>query len=105
MIVDLEKLFTLHGEWSDKTFGSHRDATPTLAHLAREVSELRSEPTDLEEYADCLLLLMDAARREGFSLDDILLATAAKFVVNTRRTWGEPDAEGVVEHVEVSDYL
>lgn len=102
-MIDLQKLWDMHAVWSEKTFGIHA-GTSTLTHLAREVEELRAAPDDLEEYADCLILLMDAARRQGYSLDDLLLATASKFVANTCRVWGEPDDEGVVEHVEVQTW-
>jgi NTP pyrophosphatase (non-canonical NTP hydrolase) len=89
------------GEWADATF---TQATPTsiVAHLRREVEELAATthlgPPDAEEAeaADCFLLLLHLAHRRGYSL---LGAAHGKFAENRARRWGQPDAEGVVEHV------
>lgn len=94
--VNLNVLHRRLGEWSDATFGADRGPVPPLQHLRREVVEAIENPHDAEEYADCMLLLFDASRRAGISLDDLLMATAAKLVANEG---GQPDDEGVVEHV------
>ena len=54
-----------------------------------------SPPEGEEVAADCFLLLLHYAHRRGFSL---LNAADRKFTENTLRRWGQPDAEGVVEH-------
>lgn len=100
---DLTHMQQTWGRWSDATFGGHRDPRGCLCHLAKEVDELREAPADIMEYADCLTLLLDAARRAGIDGDDILRASYRKLEINKRRQWGAPDANGVVEHVrEVS---
>jgi NTP pyrophosphatase (non-canonical NTP hydrolase) len=88
------------GRWAESVF---TQATPAsiAAHLAREVEELRAvthlgpPEGEEEEAADCFLLLLHYAHRRGFSLLD---AADRKFTENKLRRWGQPDAEGVVEH-------
>ena len=97
------------GRWAESVFTRATD-TSVATHLAREVAELRAwcvaaddgrAPVPVadvaEEAADCFLLLLHLAHRCEFSLLD---AAHAKFAKNRARRWGEPDAEGVVEHVK-----
>ena len=88
----------IHGLWSDKTFGISSPLVP-LHHLRKEVDEVIAAPADITEYADCYLLLMDAARLAGFSMTDIENAAEAKYLTNLTRQWGEPDTNGVREHI------
>ncbi len=97
------------GTWGDMTFPL---STPrsVMAHLADEIVELADEidaftdhpdePTRAalaEEAADCFLLLMHIAHKCRF---DLVAAANAKFEKNRQRSWGEPDARGVVRHLE-----
>jgi NTP pyrophosphatase (non-canonical NTP hydrolase) len=85
-------------EWDDATF-PHRTARSIVVHLRREVAELADELEQggaATEAADCFLLLLDLAGFLGFSLHD---AGEAKFAVCQTRQWGEPDSEGVAEHI------
>lgn len=97
------------GEWGEETF-PHSTPQSCAAHLEREVRELQYELANLggrgdwqkareraqEELADCYLLLLHLAHKLGLDLE---LAASVKHVINKGREWGEPDAEGVVEHV------
>ncbi|MCP4897850.1 MAG: DUF550 domain-containing protein [bacterium] len=86
------------GEWAVETFGDER-VPQIIKHLYREVEELDEAQTKgsiPEEAADCYLLLLAVAHHEGFSLN---VEAEKKLKVNRTRTWGEPDAEGVREHV------
>ena len=96
------------GTWGDDTFPLSTPCS-VMAHLADEVRELAVEvdafsahPDEAtraalaEEASDCFLLLSHIAHKCGFDL----AATDAKFAQNQQRTWGEPDARGVVRHVE-----
>ncbi len=70
-----------------------------IAHLAKEVGELAERPFDDMEYADCMLLLLDAASNAGLPADDLLNTCWEKLAINRARTWGEPDENNVIEHV------
>jgi ParB-like chromosome segregation protein Spo0J len=83
-------------QWGQKTFP---DATPdsVTSHLLEEARELDADPDAMDEAADCLLLLIQLADRQGKSLFE---AARRKMQVNLERTWGEPEENGVVHHVE-----
>ncbi len=85
--------------WSDATFGAGRPADIPLHHLSKEVQELIAAPNDRMEYADCLILLLDAYRMAGGSADDLIETCYQKLEINRNRKWGTPDENGVVEHV------
>ena len=97
------------GTWGDATFPLST-ARSVMAHLTDEIDELAvevdtfgatTEPTNrsalAEEAADCMLLLLHIAHKCGFDLET---AARAKLERNRMRHWGEPDARGVVRHVE-----
>lgn len=98
--IGLDRFQARVGAWAEATFTASTPAS-ILAHLAREVEEARAAnrlgpfEAEEEEAADCFLLLLHYAHRRGFSLLD---AADRKFAENRLRRWGEPDAEGVVEH-------
>ncbi len=83
--------------WQANTFPK---ATPhsVATHLLEEAHELHDYPTDVEEIADVFMLCIGAARVNRVSLVDVV---SAKLEKNKARTWGEPDADGVVKHVAV----
>ena len=82
--------------WQQHQF-PHRTAHSIATHLSREAAELVAVPNDAEEMADIFMLLVGAADRSGVNL---INAVAAKLEKNKARTWGTPDADGVVSHVE-----
>ena len=96
----LNQLFKEHGEFSDATFGVNRSANGPLHHLKKEVEEVIKNPNDFEEYADCLLLLIDAFRMSGGNSKELLDAAFDKLDKNKKRDWGLPDENGVVEHLK-----
>src|SRR5699024_1489712 len=95
----IQRLQDEQGRWSDATFGANHGPHGCIAHLAKEVREVAAEPYSRMEYADCLMLLLDAYRRAGGSADDLVAAAFEKLEINKRREWGEPDENGVVEHI------
>jgi hypothetical protein len=94
----MQQLFHDIGKWSDTTFGDER-LNSTIHHLELEVGELKVDPFEIEEYADCLLLLFDAARKAGFEFSDLLLAAQMKLEKNKARKWGRDLGEGAIGHL------
>jgi hypothetical protein len=70
-----------------------------LRHLEKEARETQAAPDDIEEYADCFLLILDAARRAGISPQQLVEAAQRKMVINRQRTWPRPVDDQPVEHV------
>jgi hypothetical protein len=87
------------GVFTDKTFG---DSTPQSKahHLAEEAMEAAADPSDIIEWADCTILLLDAVRKAGFTTDDLYAAVQRKMEINKSRKWGDKDENGVVRHVK-----
>jgi hypothetical protein len=81
--------------WARATFPDSTDHG-RLTHLAREVAELQDDPSAADEMADVALILLHHASAHSV---DLLDACERKFAVVQNREWGQPDAEGVVEHV------
>lgn len=88
-------------EWSQATFGSDQERGPlgALRHLEKEARETQAAPDDVEEYADCFLLILDAARRAGISPSQLVAAGRRKMEINRQRTWPRPVDDQPVEHV------
>ncbi|MEW6156768.1 MAG: dATP/dGTP pyrophosphohydrolase domain-containing protein [Verrucomicrobiota bacterium] len=96
--MTLQQLQQEIGAWSEMTFDDETPL-PKLHHLRQEVAELIAAPYDKTEYADCLILLIDAARKAGISAEELIRAADEKMEINRRRTWSEPDQNGVVHHL------
>lgn len=90
-----------HAEWSESTFGTSAERGPigALKHLVKEATEAQEKPTDREEYADCLFLTLDAARRAGMTLDDLLDEAFKKLAKNKLRIWSKPQGDEPIEHI------
>lgn len=95
----LGRLMAEYPTWSDATFGGPelRDHRGALLHLKLEIDELIENPNDTSEWADCVLLLLDAARRKGHSPDDLFEFAYQKFQKNKKRTWTQ-NVDGVFLH-------
>ena len=97
----LSSLAKDQSEWSQATFGTDQERGPlgALRHLEKEAVETQAAPDDIEEYADCFLLILDAARRAGISPLQLIEAAQRKMVINRQRTWPRPVDDHPVEHV------
>lgn len=97
---DLVTLYDDHAEWSRKTFGYDDERGPLgpIRHLQKEAKELEASPHDRLEYADALLLLLDASRRSGMTLRDLIAASREKLEINRQREWPSGSADQPVEH-------
>jgi hypothetical protein len=98
--------FEAISEWQKETFGQ-ATALSKIAHLKQEINELECElnqfnnPTGtLMEFADCFILLFGSAASYGMNYEDICEAVNAKMNINIKRSWGEPDLNGVVNHIK-----
>lgn len=102
--LSLAEFWDAHAEWSQATFGTDAERGPAgpLKHLIKEANEALAHPTDLEEYADCLFLVFDAARRAGFTFEQLREAVCVKLKVNKARTWPKPTSNEPVEHVRAN---
>lgn len=91
-------------KWQAETFG-HATADSKIAHLKQEVDELADDVANksvnaASEFADCFILLFGAAASYGMTYTDICEAVCNKMKINRARTWGKPDANGVVNHIK-----
>jgi hypothetical protein len=79
--------------FSDAAFGdpSKRNEMGTLHHLKFEIDELIEDPDDPLEWADCMLLLLDAARRKGYTPDQLFDFCLEKLEINKKRKWVKSD--------------
>jgi len=95
-LSQLSALYSDHAAWSQVTFGTDTERGPLgpLKHLEKEAREAQQEPFNAYEHADCLLLVLDASRRSGLTLQALIHAAEQKLVVNKQREWPkgrEPD--------------
>lgn len=104
-LIELEKERL---EWSLKNFP---DATPesSLRKLIGEAYEAIEEtkflklniPALSEEYADCLMCLLDSAGRAGISVEKVIEAFAKKLDKNKARVW-KKNPDNTYSHVKVT---
>ena len=102
-MTEIQRLQNVLGEWSDKTFGNIDNPTGCLNHLKKEVDELIDSPRDEMEYADCMMLIIDAYRKIGGTADELVQACFEKYDICLTRTWGPPDENGVSQHIREND--
>ena len=97
----IEEFWQAQAQWSHKVFGpsSVRGPLGPLKHLAKEALEAQANPADLEEYADCLFLVIDSCWRAGFTFDELLEACWRKLEKNKARVWSVGSPDEPVEHV------
>lgn len=96
------------GGWAESIFTQATNAS-ICKHLRREVKEL-IKSYQPEEAADCMFLLLHFAYKNGF---DLFEQVRKKLTTNKNRKWGQPDKDGVVEHLrkqpeagnETADFL
>ncbi len=87
MSTDIWLLTAEIAAWSDRTFGAGRDGVGAAKHLIEEAGEAAENPDDILEWADCLMLVLDGARRQGFTVNELLAATRTKLAINKKRKW------------------
>ena len=58
-----------------------------ITHLECEIQEVKADPTDLEEYADIMLLVFSAFVKMGLSYNVLEKVVWDKIKKNERRKW------------------
>lgn len=87
-------------EWAKETFPG-ATAKSAIAHLRKELIEIEenldSGTKDVTEYSDALMLIMEAAARDGFTASDVLKGFRDKHEINKTRKW-EQHEDGAYYH-------
>jgi len=91
-------LFNEMGEFSVKTF-TGATAKGHLRKLKEEADEAIEDPTDIKEYADCLMALFGAAYKAGFTYDSLIQAGKEKLEINKSRKWVKLENE-IYQHIK-----
>lgn len=86
-------------KWTVEKFGNETNPLPSLNHLKGEVLELIEKPNDRLEWADCFIILIHAAKKQGYSMNDIYSFIQEKHEINKTRKWSEPNEKGVCYHI------
>jgi NTP pyrophosphatase (non-canonical NTP hydrolase) len=107
----IQRLQNNIAEWSDNTFGSVDRTIGILNHLKEEVQEVIDAKNEYEEgptgllqhkmateFADCLILLLDAARKSDLNTDLLMQAAEYKMKVNRERKWKPANEQGYHKH-------
>jgi|GEM_PF-5757451 len=82
--------------WADKVY-PNRTTEVAFAKMVGEVAEILADPSDALEWADVLILLVDAAHLRGI---DIIKAAHEKMNINEARTWSIDKRTGIMSHVK-----
>jgi hypothetical protein len=85
-VIDAEYL-DHQRRWSAQTFGPGLRTEGVIAHIRKELAEVEREPTDIEEWADVLILAFDGAMRAGASAQQVIDTVMAKQAKNEAREW------------------
>lgn len=109
----IQRLQNNIAEWSDTTFGTQDRTLGILHHLQEEVAEViaakqeyEQEPTGINqhrmatEFADCLILLLDAARNSDLNTDMLLQSAEYKMKINRERKWDRANEQGYHKHID-----
>lgn len=107
----IQRLQNNIAEWSDKSFGTNDRTIPILNHLKEEIEEVIVAKINYEEgptgqlqhdmaseFADCLILLLDAARNSELNTDLLLQAAEYKMKINRDRKWKPANEQGYHKH-------
>lgn len=92
---EMRDIFNEIGEFTSTNFS--KSASTHLIKLKEEVNEVIENPSDTEEYADCLLALFSAAYCM-FPYDGFINAVKKKLEIVKNRTW-KKQADGTFKHI------
>lgn len=69
-----------------------------LNKLKDEIKEVEEDPTNIEEFSDCLIALLAATETAGFSYKELKKSALKKIKVNINRNW-EQKPDGTFQHI------
>lgn len=93
----MKKVFKNTKKFVDTKF-SDCNAVGHLQKCKEEIEEAIKEPSNIYEYVDCLLCILAAAAKAGFSYKKIKKASKKKLKINNKREWVKYN--GVYQHKE-----
>lgn len=67
LIAHLKRQFA----FSEKAFGPSTSTEGIKKHILSELEEIKKDPSDIYEWVDVLILAIDAARREGQTVEEV----------------------------------
>ena len=73
--------------FSAKTWGPGGNIQGVVEHIRKELEEIEASPTDIIEWADVILLVLDGAWRAGHTPEAICAAIVCKHKINEGRRW------------------
>lgn len=84
------------------TFGPGRRTEGHIAHIVKELDEVRAEPDSPNEWVDVAMLALAAALRTGASPSEVAARAEAKLAIVEQRVWPDwrtADPDKPIEHV------
>lgn len=95
MMADIKALQAEIKEWADQHFPDRTAWQACTKLVMEEIPELVKDMNSPEEYADCVILILDIASLKGI---DVAAAVSAKMEINRKRTWHINDITGLLNH-------
>jgi hypothetical protein len=87
-------------EWSRITFGEGKRTFGITKKIEGELGEICSDPNDLMEWVDVIMLAMDGFYRAGGNQDRLGEMLEEKLRINRKRTYPKPIGDEAVQHEE-----
>lgn len=75
------------------------DLSGVIAHVEKELEELKADEADPFEWVDLIFLALHALAILGFDADDVNEHLLAKYLVNRQRSWPQAEPGKATEHV------
>lgn len=100
--MDLIKHLARQRNWSTKTFGAGKRTEGLIDHIQKELEEIRTNPNDIEEWINVVILALDGAWRVGYTPVEIADAIRLKQSKNEQRIWPdwrEAEAGKAIKHI------
>jgi hypothetical protein len=103
---DFHEHLARQAAWSARTFGPGARTKGVCDHIRKELLEIESDPLDLREWIDVVILALDGAWRCGGTPEQIIAGIVAKQSKNEGRIWPDwrtADPDKAIEHDRTFD--